>query len=127
MDTVELIDEIRQKAYKEGLDDFGLNLIVREILKPLDLSAKRKQEIIKQFSPIPSQPKNLPSPNTPVLVDEIIDVWFPFTTLNPDIDKAKRFLLQIVEESRDGMWVQMKRSRTEVTGIIGDTTAEATV
>ena len=124
MITTELYDEIRQQAIKEHLDDFSLSLIVKDILKPMNLSMKRKQEIQRQFSPIDTdkRPKGLPEPRTPVLIDEIVELKLPFDIFDPDGDQenGKEALIDIIKNSTECVWVKLRKNKQEIFEVMGD-------
>lgn len=122
MHATELYDAIRRQAIKDGLDDWALDLIIADILRPMDLSAKRKQEIRKQFRPINSKPKGLPSPSTPILpIEEIVEINLPFTLFDPDdVDEGKRILIDIIEHAKNGLWINMRKNKEEITEVKGD-------
>jgi hypothetical protein len=124
MNVTELVDAIKQQAYKENLDDFELELIVSDILKPLNISIKRKQDIRRQFRPIDTskRPASLPEPKTPVLIDEIIDLQLPFSMFDPDGDPqlGKKVLIEIISHGKECVWVKVRKNKQEIIEVVDD-------
>lgn len=118
MARVILVEKIRNRAHKEGFEDFEIKLLVDFALKPLDISAKEKSKLTQPFRPLNVKPASIPPP---ALRHEILEFKLPFSKIHSDIDIAKKLLCDrfcaTVMKAKDSIWVQIQED--EVMAFVG--------